>query len=173
MTLPLPSSCRSPPSSNPRLGTFSVRVYITLRITLNVDDTPLPSRSHTHPSHSETSRLLTSSLSLGVPVPRTTQCMWNVYVEHSDLVFSLLSHWHSFMSFIYFPLCRFIKNKRMFPPSHRPCDWCPLPRRGVHGFGTELLDRCFTRNPTHVNWRVWVPDLQSFNNLFTSHNKQQ
>jgi hypothetical protein len=33
------------------------------------------SQSHTHPSHSETSRLLTSSLSLGVPVPRTTQCI--------------------------------------------------------------------------------------------------
>jgi hypothetical protein len=46
-----------------------------LRITLNIDDTPLTSRSHTHPSHSETSRLLTSSLSLGVPVPRATQCM--------------------------------------------------------------------------------------------------
>ncbi len=29
----------------------------------------------THPSHSQTSRLLTSSLSLGVPVPRPTQCM--------------------------------------------------------------------------------------------------
>ena len=30
-----------------------------LRITLNIDDTPLVSRSHTHPSHSETSRPLT------------------------------------------------------------------------------------------------------------------
>jgi hypothetical protein len=30
---------------------------------------PFESRSHTHPSHSQTSRLLTSSLSLGVPVP--------------------------------------------------------------------------------------------------------
>jgi hypothetical protein len=33
------------------------------------------SRTHTHPSHSETSHLLTSSLSLGVPVPRATLCM--------------------------------------------------------------------------------------------------
>jgi hypothetical protein len=32
-------------------------------------------RADTHPSHSQTSRLLTSSLSLGVPVPRATQCM--------------------------------------------------------------------------------------------------
>ncbi len=32
---------------------------VTLRITLNIDDTPTGSRVHTHPSHSETSRLLT------------------------------------------------------------------------------------------------------------------
>jgi hypothetical protein len=41
-----------------------------LRITLNIDGVPLASRSHTHPSHSQTSRLLTSFLSLGVPVSR-------------------------------------------------------------------------------------------------------
>ncbi len=46
-----------------------------LRINLNIDGTPITSRTHTHPSHSQTSRLLTSSLSLGVPVPRSTQCM--------------------------------------------------------------------------------------------------
>jgi hypothetical protein len=48
-----------------------------LRITLNLDGVPIISKSHTHPSHSQlvTSRLLTSSLSLGVPVPRATQCM--------------------------------------------------------------------------------------------------
>lgn len=39
-----------------------------LRITLNIDDAPIASRSHTHPSHSQPSRLLTSSLSLGIPV---------------------------------------------------------------------------------------------------------
>ena len=33
------------------------------------------SRSHTHPSHTQNSRLLTSYLSLGVPVLRATQCM--------------------------------------------------------------------------------------------------
>ncbi len=42
------------------------------------DGSPIISKSHTHPSHSQTSRLLTSSLSLGVPVPRSTQCMWGV-----------------------------------------------------------------------------------------------
>jgi hypothetical protein len=46
-----------------------------LRITLNLDGTPVVSQTHTHPSHSQTSRLLTSSLSLGVPVPRATQCI--------------------------------------------------------------------------------------------------
>jgi hypothetical protein len=46
-----------------------------LRINLNLDGAPITSQSHTHPSHSQTSGLLTSSLSLGVPVPRTTQCM--------------------------------------------------------------------------------------------------
>ena len=45
-----------------------------LRITLNLDGTPITSTTHTHPSDSTTCRLLTSSLSLGVPVPRETQC---------------------------------------------------------------------------------------------------
>ena len=49
-----------------------------LRINLNLDGAPIASKSHTHPSHSQTSRLLTSSLSLGVPVPRTTECMRRV-----------------------------------------------------------------------------------------------
>jgi hypothetical protein len=39
-----------------------------LRINLDLDGAPITSRTHTHPSHSPTSRLLTSSLSLGVPV---------------------------------------------------------------------------------------------------------
>ncbi len=37
-----------------------------LRVTLNLDGQPIASNSHTHPSHSQTSRLLTLSLSLGV-----------------------------------------------------------------------------------------------------------
>jgi hypothetical protein len=48
---------------------------VTLRITMNTDGTPIVSRPHTHPSHSETFRLLTSPLSLGVPVSHTTQCI--------------------------------------------------------------------------------------------------
>ena len=45
---------------------------VSLRITLNIDGSPITSSSHTHPSHSQTSRLLTSSLSLGIPGPHTT-----------------------------------------------------------------------------------------------------
>jgi hypothetical protein len=48
---------------------------VALRIVLNLDGAPIASKSHTHPSHSQTSRLLTSSLSLGLPVPRPTQCV--------------------------------------------------------------------------------------------------
>jgi hypothetical protein len=46
-----------------------------LHVVLNLDGEPIASKSHTHPSHSQTSRLLTSSLSLGLPVPRPTQCV--------------------------------------------------------------------------------------------------
>ena len=49
-----------------------------LRVNLNLDGAPIASNSHTHPSHSQSSRLLTSALSLGVPVPRPTQCMGGV-----------------------------------------------------------------------------------------------
>jgi hypothetical protein len=51
---------------------------VALRINLNTDGSPIVSKSHTHPSHSQTSRLLTSSLSLGVPIPRPTQCLRDV-----------------------------------------------------------------------------------------------
>jgi hypothetical protein len=51
-----------------KIGNILAKVE-ALRINLNIDGTPIASRSHTHPSHSQTSRLLTSSLSLGVPVP--------------------------------------------------------------------------------------------------------
>ena len=67
------------------LQEFSQRNHIVdsslatvLRNNLNIDGAPIVSKSHTHPSHSQTSRLLTSSLSSGVPVPRPTQCLWGV-----------------------------------------------------------------------------------------------
>ncbi len=49
-----------------------------LWIVLNIDCTPITSISHNLPSHTPNSRLLTSSLSLGVPVPRSTQCIRDV-----------------------------------------------------------------------------------------------
>ena len=45
-----------------------------LRINLNLDGAPITSKSQTHLTYSQSSRLLSSSLSLGVPVPRATQC---------------------------------------------------------------------------------------------------
>jgi hypothetical protein len=57
-----------------RVGNILVKES-ALRINLNLDGEPIASKSHTHPSHSQSSRLLTSSLSLGVSVPRPTQCM--------------------------------------------------------------------------------------------------
>jgi hypothetical protein len=44
---------------------LAILLAAALRMNLNIDGAPLASRSHTHPSHSQTSRLLTSSLSLG------------------------------------------------------------------------------------------------------------
>ena len=49
-----------------------------LRVNLNIDGAPITSRTHTHPSHSQRSLLLNSSLSLGVPVPRPTEGMRGV-----------------------------------------------------------------------------------------------
>jgi hypothetical protein len=57
-----------------RVGNILAKASVS-RINLNLDGAPITSKSHTHPSHSQTSRLFTSSLSLGVPVPRPTQCL--------------------------------------------------------------------------------------------------
>ncbi len=58
-----------------------------LRIILNIDGPPIASRSHTHPSHSQTSRLLSSSLSLGIPFPRSTQCVRGFQIDQFKLLF--------------------------------------------------------------------------------------
>jgi hypothetical protein len=69
--------CSSSPSNpvyvrrvDPSTLACSPSSHRSLRITLSIDDTPISSRSHTHPSHSQTSRILAPSLNLGVPVPR-------------------------------------------------------------------------------------------------------
>ena len=71
------SSARRSPQLKSKVGNILAKAA-ALRITLNIDGAPVVSRSHTHPSHSPTSRLLTSSMSLGVTVPRGTQYMRGV-----------------------------------------------------------------------------------------------
>jgi hypothetical protein len=70
-----------------------------LRINLNIDGTPIASKSHTHSSHSQTSRLLTSSLSLGVTVPRGTSVCETCRFQ--ALVFSLSSYRHSYIGLLF------------------------------------------------------------------------
>jgi hypothetical protein len=65
---------RRPLSDRSKCGSILAKASV-LRVNLNLDGAPIASNSHTHPSHSQSSRLLTSALSLGVPVPRPTQCM--------------------------------------------------------------------------------------------------
>jgi hypothetical protein len=95
---------------------------VGLRIILNIDGVPVVSRSHTYPSvpsHSQTSRLLTSSLSLGVPVPRTTQCMWDVQIPQLQLV--VFHHTDTHMYVFFLSLTLSINNK---PKEPSVCDVC-------------------------------------------------
>ncbi len=85
-----------------KIGNILAKVE-ALRINLNIDGAPIASRSHTHPSHSQTSRLLTSSLSLGVPdTSPPSNPVYTRRVDPSALAFSLSSHRHSYISL----LCR-------------------------------------------------------------------
>jgi hypothetical protein len=70
-----------------------------LRINLYIDGAPITSRTHTHPSHSQTSRLLTSSLSLGVHSSPSNP-VYTRRVDSSALVFSLSSHRHSYIGLV-------------------------------------------------------------------------
>ena len=71
------TAARRSPQLKSKIGNILAKAA-ALRIILNIDGAPVASRSHTHPSHSQPSRLLTSSQSLGVPVPRATRCMRGV-----------------------------------------------------------------------------------------------
>ncbi len=71
------SATRCSPRNWAKVGSTLAKTVV-LRVKLNLWGEPITSRTHTHPSHSQTSRLLTSSLFLGVPVPRPTHCMWDV-----------------------------------------------------------------------------------------------
>jgi hypothetical protein len=48
------------------------RKATALHINLNIHDASIVSLAHTHPSHSQTSSLLFTSLSLGIPFPRSS-----------------------------------------------------------------------------------------------------
>jgi hypothetical protein len=64
-----------------------------LRIHLNLDGAAITSKSHTHPSHSQTSRLLTSC--------STTNPVYVRRVNSLVLVCSLSSHRHSYIHLIF------------------------------------------------------------------------
>ncbi len=81
-----------------KLGS-SLTKAATLRVNLNIDGAHIVSRTHTHPSHSQISCLLTSSLSLGVPVSRTTYCMGDVSLPQFSLL--VFRHTDTFMCFLF------------------------------------------------------------------------
>ena len=71
-----------------------------LRVNLNIDGAPIASKSHTRPSHSQTPRLLTSSLFFRCSSPPSNP----VYARRADpssLAFSLSSYRHSYISFLF------------------------------------------------------------------------
>jgi hypothetical protein len=57
---------------------FRAAITFIFEITVSSCQNQTAAWSHTHPSHSQTLRLLTTSLSLGVPVPHATQCIQGV-----------------------------------------------------------------------------------------------
>ena len=81
-----------------------------LRINLNIDGVPITSRSHHHPSHSQTSRLLSSSLSLDLPFPRDWECEKN---------YSII--W--FLTFI--PIC-WVKHIYLISNNNSVSPWDPM-----------------------------------------------
>ncbi len=85
-----------------RVGNILVKTT-SLRINLNIDGSSITSKSHTHPSHSETSRLLTSSLSTGVQVPRPTQCLRGVQIPHFQ--FLVFHRTDTHISLLFNPHC--------------------------------------------------------------------
>ena len=73
---------------------------VDLRITLNLDRDPIISKSHTHPSHSETSRLLTSSLSIFRYSSSSSHPVYVRHVDSSSLGYSLSSHRQSYIGLV-------------------------------------------------------------------------
>jgi len=73
----------------------------SLRISLILDGEPITSKSHTHPSDSQTSRLLTSSLSQFRCFSPPINPVYVRRVNSLGLSFSLPSHRHSYIGLIF------------------------------------------------------------------------
>ena len=82
---------------------LSLAKAATFRITLNLDGSPIISKSHTHPSHSQTSRLLTSSLSLRFfrYSSSSNNPVYERHVDSSSLGFSLSSNRQSYIGLVF------------------------------------------------------------------------
>jgi hypothetical protein len=98
----------------------------TLRLNLNIDGEPIPSRTHTHPSH-------ISSINFVILFRCSSSPTNPVYVRRVDsstLVFSLSSYRHSYIGFVY------ISCIDLALSTHREWYWNEL----VMKFGTTHLE---------------------------------
>jgi hypothetical protein len=85
----------------------------TLRINLNLDGSSITSKSHAHPSHSQTSRLLMINLvSISRCSSSTTNPVCVRRVNSLVLVCSLSSHRHSYIHLIFNSRCSVCKRCR-------------------------------------------------------------
>ena len=68
------SFCRDPTRKRftPISGASGYIINTEMCVNLNIDVAPIAARSPTHRSHSQTSHLLSTFLSLGIPFPRST-----------------------------------------------------------------------------------------------------
>ena len=107
----------------------------TMCVNFNIDDVPIVSLSHTHPSHSQTSLLLSTSLSLGTSPLPPIHLLCVRFLYPPVLSFRLSYHRHPYLSI---PLrSHFIqtvhncpKNNLMFHLRHPPpLSLCLSPHR--------------------------------------------
>jgi hypothetical protein len=136
------NTTRTSSVSSALLSTESTPKATTLRINLNIDDAPIASRVHTHPSHSQTSRLLIISLSLGIPFPRSTHL---VCARHPPaLALSLSPHRDPFL---YISPSRFINYHKEHQKANRKLE-TPMSKAEIclcmyHTFYVSaVLSRC-------------------------------
>jgi hypothetical protein len=89
---------------------------VALRINWNIDGSSISSRSHTHPSHSQTSRHLTRdlvSLFRCSSPPHNPVSRYVRRVDPSTLALSLSSHRHSYTSILFTSHFLEIKNPKI------------------------------------------------------------